>query len=77
MPNDHPFGDPHLVFNGAAAAPTMEVAGFDGGYLEGVRQGRDLIISRVISTDPAVYLKPEFAPGSTYTLPQSDNNPSC
>ena len=59
------------------AAPTMEVAGLDGGYLEGVRQGRDLIISRVISTDPAVYLKPEFAPGSTYTLPQSDNNPSC
>ena len=39
------------------AAPTMEVAGFDGGYLEGVRQGRDLIISRVISTDPAVYLR--------------------
>ena len=21
MPNDHPFGDPHLVFNGAAGRP--------------------------------------------------------
>lgn len=59
------------------AAPTMEAVGFDGGYLEGVRQGGDLLISRVISTDPAVYLKPEYAPGSTYTLPKPDNNLPC
>ena len=56
------------------AAPAMEVTDFAGGYLEGVRQGRDLIISRVISTDPAVYLKPEYAPGQAYSLPQTDNN---
>ncbi len=40
------------------------------GFVSGVRdaQGR-LVISRIISTDPAAYLDPKFAPGQLYTPP--------
>lgn len=37
------------------------------GYLEGVRDGEGgIIVSRMISTDPAAYLDPRFTPGQVY-----------
>ncbi len=40
------------------------------GYVQGYRNGQGgVIVSRMISTDPAAYLDPAFAPGQTYTPP--------
>lgn len=37
------------------------------GYLEGVRdEAGGVIVSRIISTNPAAYLDPRFAPGQVY-----------
>lgn len=37
------------------------------GYVEGVRNGQGgVVVSRVISTDPAAYLDPRLAPGQVY-----------
>ena len=42
------------------------------GYLEGIRDSRGgLVISRLISTDPAAYLDPGLAPGATYHPPDA------
>lgn len=45
----------------ASSAAVMEI---QGGYLEGHRTPQGFVTSRLISTDPALYLKNEYAPGS-------------
>ncbi len=42
----------------------MECMAFGGGYVQGYRTDKGLEVSRVISTDPAVYLDPQLQPGA-------------
>jgi len=42
----------------------LEVLEVPGGYAEGRRTPRGFQVARLCSTDPAMYLKPDFAPGS-------------
>ena len=48
------------------AAPQCECVSLDGMILEGVKGPDGLQISRVISTDPAVYLDSRYSPGQVY-----------
>ncbi len=45
------------------AGALMEI---QGGYLEGYQTPRGFVANRLISTDPALYLKTEYAPGSIF-----------
>jgi len=44
--------------------PTMNMHRINGGYLEGRHTPQGFQASRLHSTDPALYLKNEYAPGS-------------
>ena len=46
------------------------------GFIEGTPTPEGLMISRIISTDPAAYLDPAFQPGCLYQpgLPSLKNN---
>lgn len=37
-----------------------------GGYLEGAETQEGFVLSRICSTDPALYLKKGMSPGSVY-----------
>ncbi len=43
---------------------TAQIKSFKGGFLEGYYEGRDFIISRIISTDLQYYINPDFTPGN-------------
>lgn len=45
------------------AAAVMEI---QGGYLEGYETPRGFVANRLISTDPAMYLKAQYSPGSVF-----------
>lgn len=52
----------YLIEQPEGPAPaTMEIK---GGYLEGYQTPQGFVSGRLISTDPAMYLKAEYAPGS-------------
>ncbi|MDY4192547.1 MAG: YlzJ-like family protein [Oscillospiraceae bacterium] len=53
-----------FIWGGTEAQP--QCVCIRGGYLEGVREGDCLVVSRLISTDPALYLDPRYAPGARY-----------
>ncbi|HHY51671.1 MAG TPA: hypothetical protein GX499_00305 [Clostridiales bacterium] len=44
--------------------PPSTVMEIQGGYLEGYHSPKGFVASRLITTDPALYLKAEYAPGS-------------
>ena len=46
-----------------AEPPKTELVNLNGSFLEGIRSKDGLQISRVISTDPAMYLNEKYAPG--------------
>ncbi|RPF43435.1 YlzJ-like protein [Hydrogenoanaerobacterium saccharovorans] len=47
--------------------PTQtEVINVNGSYIEGVRGKEGIQISRLISTDPKMYLDKRFSPGQNY-----------
>lgn len=47
--------------------PPRECVSWKGGFLEGTRNEKgQLIIERILSTDPAAYLDPELSPGSIW-----------
>ncbi len=48
------------------ALPKLYTQPFADGLLEGYDSGKDFIISRIISTNPAAYLRPDLAPGQIY-----------
>lgn len=39
-----------------------------GQLVMGMRQGQSLTVSRLLTTDPAAYLDPDFAPGAQHML---------
>lgn len=46
--------------------PDMKTTAISGGYLELIKQNGAYYVSRVISTDPKVYLNPKYTPGTLY-----------
>lgn len=52
-----------LIVNNKATEKT-EVVRFDNGLVEGVRNGDRLKITRIISSDPSVFLNGELCPGN-------------
>lgn len=46
--------------------PATRYCAFDRGFLEVTGSGSSCTVTRVVSTDPSVYLDPKFAPGSPY-----------
>ena len=46
-----------------------EIRRFEGGFLEGQQDPDGFRISRLISTDPMLYLDPKYAPGQLLGLP--------
>lgn len=44
--------------------PEMRLKSFEGGYLEGFDTADGFKLSRLHSTDPSLYLRNEFSPGS-------------
>lgn len=65
---------PNWYLLDTTASVPIDTTPFAKGYLEGYRQDGVFHITRVISTDPSVYLNPDFAPGSSYPLSRSGNN---
>lgn len=52
-----------------AGSPPAETLPAGGALLEGRRMPEGFCISRLISTNPADYLNPRYAPGSICPLP--------
>lgn len=50
----------------APSAQPVECLPFAKGYLEGTAGPEGFLVRRVISTDPAAYLSPAYAPGAVY-----------
>lgn len=46
--------------------PEIQTAKIKGGYLEYVKSGGDYSVSRLISTDPRMYLNARIAPGARF-----------
>lgn len=46
--------------------PQLERIRVQGGYLEGTRTPQGFQTARLVSTDPSMYLRGEYAPGSFY-----------
>jgi len=44
----------------------------DGGMLETVKTPQGYSVSRLISTDPRMFLKPGMSPGDSFTPPQQE-----
>lgn len=55
----------HLLLGGQQTRPAR-IKEIPGGYLEGVETPQGFCLSRLYSTDPAMFLKNEYAPGSIY-----------
>ncbi len=49
-----------------AEPPRIELVNLNGSFLEGTRGKDGIQITRVISTDPAMYLNEKYAPGQSY-----------
>lgn len=37
-----------------------------GGFLQGMQRENGLTVTRLVSTDPALYLNPQYQPGAVY-----------
>ncbi len=48
--------------------PALTFKRFSGGFLEGQETPQGFMLSRLHSTDPRIYLKKEYAPGSEILL---------
>lgn len=48
------------------AVPEYTCKQVGNSFLEGVETARGLQLSRIYSTDPAMYLKKDFSPGAIY-----------
>ncbi|MEG1965781.1 MAG: YlzJ-like family protein [Oscillospiraceae bacterium] len=46
--------------------PQLQMKAFDDGYVEGYEGEEGFVLTRVISTDPKVYLDDKFSPGNIY-----------
>ena len=57
---------PRDVWEGKTSLPSRTIQPFSGGYAEFWPDGS---LCRLISTDPALYLDPHFAPGGRPDLP--------
>lgn len=58
---------PQQLLEEQGAVPQAVCVKCPYGYLEGARDAQGgVVVSRVISTDPAAYLDPRFAPGQVY-----------
>ncbi|MDD2955201.1 MAG: YlzJ-like family protein [Oscillospiraceae bacterium] len=55
---------------GGETAARPECVRICQGYLEGVREGEALVVSRLIATDPSLYLDPRYAPGARWRGPE-------
>jgi hypothetical protein len=51
----------------APVYPPLTTRRFAGGMLEGQETPEGFVLSRLYSTDPAMYLKSEYTPGMTIT----------
>lgn len=69
----HTIEPAELIFPAEMTGGTCSAARVEGQLVMGVRQGRTLRISRLISTDPAAYLNPRFAPGSQILIDENDS----
>ncbi len=48
--------------------PALTMKQFSGGFLEGRETPQGFMLSRLHSTDPGLYLKKEYAPGTEIKL---------
>ena len=62
----HTIVHPDLIFP-SENLPPREIVAIKGGFLEVSGQGEDKQIERLISTDPKMYLNPNFAPYTKYS----------
>lgn len=53
-----------LIMNKNTGAAKTEVLKFDNAFIEGVRNGDKLKITRIVSSDPSVFLSGELCPGN-------------
>lgn len=56
---------PQELLDPGEPLPPRQCRAFRGGYLELSGDASNCTISRIISTDPALYLDPHLAPGQT------------
>ncbi len=61
-----------LIFPTEMSAYCCTAARVEGHLVFGVLQGRSMTISRLVSTDPAAYLNPKFAPGQQVLIDNID-----
>lgn len=65
----HTILDPSAIFGGEFSYPEMFECEYLGQQIEAFKISEDTaVISRVISTDPYVYLNPQLQPGCKLTL---------
>ena len=57
-----------LIFPTEMSAYCCTAARVEGHLVLGMLQGRSMTISRLVSTDPAAYLNPQFSPGQPVLL---------
>lgn len=60
----HSIVPPEQIFAGTDLH--YEYKPLHGGYVQGVEQNGHFTISRLISTNPHMYLDPRYAPGGEY-----------
>ncbi len=58
---------PEQVF--PSPPPEYAVRRVHNSYIQGIEQGGEFTVSRLISTDPAMYLDPRYRPGSVLKRP--------
>lgn len=56
-----------------AESPPLEMLPLGGALLEGHKTPEGFSVSRLVSTNPADYLDPRYAPGSICPLPGSQD----
>ena len=59
----HSITPPEMLME-QSAQPSLETRPVNGGYLEGHQTPGGFQMTRIWSTDPAMYLKKEYTPGS-------------
>ena len=55
-----------VIMSGEEELPQAEWISGGGRFFQVCRQGNERVISRMMSTNPADYLKPEYAPGTPF-----------
>lgn len=50
--------------------PQRRLCEIEGGYVEGYDTPDGFQLSRLHSTDPTMYLKPDYAPGRPFHIPE-------